>query len=104
MENSKTSIKFNIMAIILIVIFCFAITPKTLQNDTFYTISIGEHIVTNGLTPDDPFSWHEGIKYTYPHWAYDVMIYSFYNLGGQAGIYVSTILFVAILRNPYVCI
>ena len=42
-EVSKTKkinsiIKFNIMAIILIAIFCIALTPVTLQNDTFYTI------------------------------------------------------------------
>ena len=34
----KSSIKFTIMAVILIAIFCIAITPVTLQNDTFYTI------------------------------------------------------------------
>ena len=39
---------FEIMAIILIAIFCISITPKTLQNDTFYTIKIGEHITKTG--------------------------------------------------------
>ena len=36
--DKKTKIKFNILAIFAIIIFCFAITPKTLQNDTYYTI------------------------------------------------------------------
>ena len=73
-EVSKTKkinsiIKFNIMAIILIAIFCIALTPVTLQNDTFYTIKIGEHIVKDGIDMQDPFSWHENLAYTYPHWA-----------------------------------
>ena len=93
----KRAIKFNVMAIILIIVFCTAITPKTLQNDTFYTIKIGEYIVQNGITGIDPFSWHEGLKYTFPHWAYDVIMYGIYNLGGFEAIYISTIIFACIL-------
>ena len=95
-ENVKTNIKFNIIAIICILIFAFAISPKTLQNDTFYTIKIGEHILNSGIDMEDPFSWQD-LTYTYPHWAYDVMIYFFYNIGGHLGIYISTIIFTAIL-------
>ncbi len=95
-KDKKINLKFNIMAIILIVIFAFAISPKTLQNDTFYTIKIGEYILNNGITMQDPFSWHN-ISYTFPHWAYDVMIYLIYNIGGHLEIYISTIVLAAIL-------
>ncbi len=87
----KNSIRFTIMAVVLIAIFCFAISPVTLQNDTFYTIKIGEHILQNGIDMKDPFSWHENLQYTYPHWLYDVVIYLVYSIGGQVGIYISTI-------------
>lgn len=87
----KNSIRFTIMAVVLIAIFCFAISPVTLQNDTFYTIKIGEHILQNGIDMKDPFSCHENLQYTYPHWLYDVVIYLVYNIGGQVGIYISTI-------------
>lgn len=87
----KNSIRFTIMAVVLIAIFCFAISPITLQNDTFYTIKIGEHILQNGIDMKDPFSWHENLQYTYPHWLYDVVIYLVYSIGGQVGIYISTI-------------
>ena len=98
MDKGKfNSIRFNIIAIILIVIFSIAITPKTLQNDTFYTIKIGEYILENGVTMEEPFSWHDNLEYTFPHWAYDVMIYQIYNLGGMAGIYISTMVFSALL-------
>ena len=76
-------IKFHILAIVAIVIFCISICPVTLQNDTYYTIKIGEHIVdTKTIDMQDPFSWHE-LPYTYPHWAYDVIIYLIYSLGGM---------------------
>ena len=52
--DKKTKIKFNIIAIISIIIFAFAISPKTLQNDTFYTIEIGEYILENGITMRRP--------------------------------------------------
>ena len=41
----KKNKKFEIIAIILIILFAISISPKTLQNDTFYTIKIGELIV-----------------------------------------------------------
>lgn len=97
MKEKETKIKFNIIAIFLIMLFCFAITPKSLQNDTFYTIKLGEYVLDNGITMEDPFAWHENLEYTFPHWAYDVMIYLFYAIGGQTGVYVSTVLFCMIL-------
>ena len=99
MDNKINKSKcFEILAIILIAIFCISLTPKTLQNDTFYTIKIGEHIIQNGeVDMIDPFSWHEGLEYTYPHWLYDVMIYLIYSLGGMTGIYISTCIFSVIL-------
>ena len=93
----KAGTKFTIMAVILIAIFCFALTPVTLQNDTYYTIKIGEHIVNNGIDMQDPFSWHENLPYTYPHWLYDLITYLIYNLFGMTGIYVTTCILSIIL-------
>ena len=83
MEEQKVKIRFNVMAIALIIAFCFAISPITLQNDTFYTIAIGDQVVHNGIDMQDHFSWIKGLTYTYPHWAYDVMMYTIYHFGGQ---------------------
>ena len=96
--DKKTKINFHVLAIFVIIIFCFAITPKTLQNDTYYTIAIGEHILENGIDMKDPFSWHEDLPYTYPHWAYDVGTYLVYQLGeniqigGFTAIYIATVM------------
>ena len=96
-QQNSMKIRFEILAIILITIFCIAISPVTLQNDTYYTIKVGEHVVQNGIDMKDPFSWHEDLPYTYPHWAYDVCIYFIYFLFGLNGIYISTCILSVIL-------
>ncbi len=88
---------FGIIAIILIAIFCIAMTPVTLQNDTFYTIKIGEQITKTGIDMQDHFSWHEGLAYTYPHWLYDLITYYIYSGFGMTGIYVTTCILTVIL-------
>ncbi len=111
-EKKKINIKFNVLVIIAIIIFCFAICPKTLQNDTFYTIRIGELILNNGIDMQDHFSWHENLPYTYPHWAYDTGTYLIYHLGELTGIpdggmlfiYLSTIILASILGILIYCI
>lgn len=93
--DKKIKLKFHVLAIFIILIFCFALTPKTLQNDTYYTIAIGEYILDNGIDMQDPFSWHEDLPYTYPHWAYDVATYLVYNLGESVGIGGFTAIYIA---------
>ena len=93
----NSNFKFNIIAIFLIIIFCIAISPITLQNDTYYTIKIGEHIQNYGIDMKDPFSWHEGLNYTYPHWLYDLLTYKVYSMFGFVGIYVATVILACVL-------
>ena len=75
-----------------------SISPKTLQNDTFYTVTIGDYIYNNGISDltTDIYSWHE-LPYTYPHWLYDLGMFIIYNNFGQDGIYLSTMILSAIL-------
>lgn len=104
-EEKKNKISFHIIAIVCIVLFCFAISPVTMQNDTYYTIKIGEWITEHGIDMQDHFSWHEDLPYTYPHWAYDTGIYLIYHLGeitgiengGMLFIYLSTCILASIL-------
>ena len=96
-EEKVLNIKFIIMAIICICLFSIAIVQKGLQNDTFYTIKLGELILENGIDMQEHFAWHEGLPYTYPHWLYDVIIYLIYAIGGYNGMYISTIILTAVL-------
>ena len=93
----KKILNFNVLAVILIVILCIAISPVTLQNDTYYTVKIGEHITNYGLDMKDPFSWHENLDYTYPHWLYDLLTYKIYSIGGFNAIYLTTVILACIL-------
>ena len=91
----------KIICICAIVCFAYSLTPKTFQNDTYYTIKIGEHIDRDtehfydllpwnkGLDMKDHFSYHN-LPYTYPHWLYDFLTYKIYSLGGFSGVYHAT--------------
>ena len=96
-KHININVNFTIVAIILIAIFCVAVTPITFQNDTYYTIKIGELIKNNGIDMMDHFSWHENLNYTYPHWLYDFCTYLVYSLGGFKGVYILTCILSAIL-------
>lgn len=96
-KGISSTVKFTILAIILIAIICVALSPVTLQNDTYYTIKVGEHIAKYGVDMEDPFSWHEDLGYTYPHWGYDLITYLIYNTFGMTGIYVTTCILAVIL-------
>lgn len=96
-ENT-VNIKFTILAVIVVLIFCAMLAPVTLQNDTFYTIKIGEHIMQNkSVDLQDPFSWHEGLPYFYPHWLYDVITYLVYSVFGMGGIFLSTVILSSVM-------
>ncbi len=81
---------------ILICISTFLVT-KTLQNDTFYSIKIGDYILNNGIDMKDHFSAIQNLPYTYPHWLFDIMVSFSYSLGGLNGLYILTILLAIIL-------
>lgn len=89
---------FDIIASVCIIMYCCAMAPKILQNDTFYTVTVGEYIYNNGISDltKDLYSWHN-IPYTYPHWLYDLGMFMIYNTFGQKGIYGSTMILASIL-------
>lgn len=91
----KVNIKKNIAPIlfaIAIVIGIIILCPKPMQNDTFWSIKIGEKLVKDGTWEIDPFSMHEGLKYVAHHFFTDVVIYFVYVLGGFTGLYILEIL------------
>ncbi len=95
--RKKDKIKFDIIVVIAIIFLAAAFIPKSLQEDTFYMIKVGEYICQNGMgvvaERIEPFAWHEGMIYTYPHWLLDIIFYLIYNVFQFAGIYVFTVIF-----------
>ena len=94
---NKRNAVFNTLAIVCIIMFCIAISPVTMQNDTYYTVKIGEDILNYGIDGEDHYSWHEDLAYEYPHWLYDVIMNFIYRIGGWEGIYISTLVLASIL-------
>lgn len=88
MKKKKTMI---ISSIIIIIVLCTAFTVKTFQNDTFYTIKVGEAILEHGIDMKDHFSIHK-LDYTYPHWLFDIIIYKIHDLGGLNALYITSII------------
>lgn len=85
--------KNTLFFIIIIAIFTIGIVPKQFQNDTFFNISIGKYILNNGIDMQEHFSWIDNLSYTYSHWAFDIIIYLFYDYFGFMGIYFFIIIF-----------
>ena len=96
-DKKLLNIAFNILAVFCIAIFCFSLTPKTFQNDTFYTIKVGQGIREWGIDGQDHYSFID-LPYTYPHWLYDVIMSLIYDfMGGFTGLYVSTVILSIVL-------
>lgn len=53
MKEKKRSLV--VVSVLIILMICLAFTVRTFQNDTFYTIKVGESIVKNGLDMKDHF-------------------------------------------------
>lgn len=91
-DRSGTDIRFVLIVVGILLSLSFAITEKELQNDTFYSIKIGEYLVQNGVFGQraDPFSWID-LPYTFPHWLFDIGIYALYAIGGYRAIYLACV-------------
>ena len=59
MKNKKLYIVFSML---LIVIILMTVT-KEMQNDTFFTIATGEHILQEGYDNVDHLTWHENLGF-----------------------------------------
>lgn len=83
----------NIVLILLIVIFVICKVLKSFPNDTFFTIAIGNQVLSNGIEKIDRLVWHNNLEYTNSRWLFDIIIALFYRKFGFNGIYILTIIF-----------
>jgi hypothetical protein len=90
-NNNK---KLIIFLSIVISIFCIGIVIKPFQNDTFFNISIGKHLLENSIDMQEHFTWaQKDLYYSHSHWLFDIIIYLIYSVFNFTGIYITTILF-----------
>lgn len=85
-----------IVSVIMLLFVSLAFTKREFQNDTFYSIKVGQSILKNGIDMKDHFSWHD-LSYSYPHWLYDIGVYKIYKMGGFGALYASNIVLFMII-------
>lgn len=85
--------KLTFLTIFLLIFACICLAPKSLQNDTFYLIKIGQDILSKGLDFKDHFSYVADLSYTYPHFLFNILLALTYNYFNFTGIYLLTIFF-----------
>lgn len=95
MKNNNK--KLMIFLAIVVVIFSFGIVHKEFQNDTFFNIAIGRHLLENGIDMKEHFTWAaDNLYYSHSHWIFDILMYAIFNFTGFTGIHIFTLLFTAI--------
>lgn len=63
----KDNKKVYIILLVVLVFFTLSLVNKTMQNDTFFYIPIGEQIVkTHVIDGIDHWSFHDNLRFTYP--------------------------------------
>ena len=100
----KKNILYLFLLLISFISMAYVLPKVSFENDTFYSIKIGESIVKYGIDMIDHFSWIPNLAYTYPHWLFDTIIYGIYNIFGYVGIYAFVIIsFLTLLFLMYYC-
>lgn len=87
MLRNKNKVLF-ILAIIIVLLYIISISPIEMQNDTFWSIKVGEKILKEGFNQTDNFSIHKDLNYIAQHYIVDIIIYLLYNAFGLWGLYV----------------
>lgn len=94
---NKGDILIHIIQILILIIFMCSIVDKEFQNDTFFTIAIGEEVLENGIDSKEKMVWHEGLEYTNSRWLFDSFIALINMKFGYAGIYSVVMLITSII-------
>ena len=92
--KSKKMIFFGVLLIILL---SMSIVRKTFQNDTYFTITVGNKILSQGIYTDETFTFHQGLKYENVRWLFDIIIAFIYKMFNFRGIYIFTMIMTSII-------
>ncbi len=75
----------------------FTIFNKSIQNDTFFTIVLGNNILKNGIQEIDTLTWHKDLKYTNSRWLFDILVAIIYHHFSWNGITVFVSMFTILI-------
>ncbi|MBR3368890.1 hypothetical protein IKG45_03865 [Candidatus Saccharibacteria bacterium] len=66
---------------------------RTLDNDTWFVLAEGRHILEKGIYYNDVLSMHDGLEIVVQQYGFAVIFWLIYSVFGSIGLYVMTILF-----------
>lgn len=92
MKNKKLYIIFSLLLTLVVIMN----VTKQMQNDTFFTIATGNHILQDGYDNMDHLTWHDNLQFYKLRWAFDVLIALIYNSFNLTGIYVFVLIIASI--------
>lgn len=84
---SKNRIKL-IICVILIIFFSMSEVSKMFENDTYFSIAVGNKILDIGFYTQEDFTFVEGLEYENVRWIFDIVMANIYNHFGYLGIYI----------------
>lgn len=90
--------KKNIITQIIIILLISIVTISTVekvqtQADIFFSIAVGDRIEKYGFEEEDKLVWHEGLRYIYLRWGFDVIANALSDSFGLDGIQVFVVIF-----------
>lgn len=94
-DNLEKRTNYLIYLIFFLLVFFFV--DKMFQNDTFYTIKIGQLILKKGIDFKEHFCFINNLNYSYPHFLYNILLGFLYSKFNFFGIYISTVIFTYVL-------
>lgn len=103
-SNKKLINIINIMFIVVLCLFAVSLVEKKFQNDTFFTIALGQRTVEHGIEEYDQLVWHDNLRFIHLRWLFDVVIYGLNNTFGYAGIYIFVLILAVIQGLMYYAI
>ena len=98
MVKYKKQIYF-VSVVIVFLIYILTICPRTMQNDTFWSIKVGEKIANEGIFGLDNFSMHDDLYYVAHHFLTDILIYLVHGLAGFTGLYALEVILAFIMAG-----
>ena len=95
----KKKLFIYIISILLLILLIISICPKSMQNDTFWSIKVGERLLNEGIFGLDTFSIHDNLYYIAQHFITDILIYIIYSFMGFKGLYLLEILLTTVITG-----
>lgn len=92
-DNTFSLKTVDIRIYVLLLLSCLVVFIPKLQNDCFWLIKVGEHIVTNGFPVTEPLTYHTGLYFPVQQWLSAVIFFIIHKYLGFTGLYLLTAVF-----------